>query len=87
MMYAAYYALTEPPEKALVVQLVPDEHRGQAFGWFHFVTGIAVLPASVLFGWLYEHFGAALAFQTGAVLAFIATIMLFIQPSGNREPH
>lgn len=76
LLYALYYALSEPPEKALVVKLVPDHLRGQAFGWFHFVTGIMLLPASVMFGWIYESFGAWHAFLLGASLAMLATILL-----------
>ncbi len=76
LLYALYYALSEPPEKALVVKLVPDHLRGQAFGWFHFVTGIMLLPASVMFGWIYESFGAWYAFLLGAALALLATILL-----------
>jgi predicted MFS family arabinose efflux permease len=76
LLYAGFYALTEPPEKTLVAQLVPVEQRGQGFGWFHFVTGIAVLPASVLFGWLYDRHGAAWAFQCSAGIAFAAAVVL-----------
>jgi predicted MFS family arabinose efflux permease len=76
LLYALYYALSEPPEKALVVKLVPDHLRGQAFGWFHFVTGIMLLPASVIFGLVYDSFGAWYAFLMGAALALLATILL-----------
>jgi len=76
LLYSLYYALSEPPEKALVVKLVPDHLRGQAFGWFHFVAGIMLLPASVMFGWIYEAFGAWYAFLLGAGLALLATILL-----------
>ncbi|MFT3882264.1 MAG: MFS transporter [Gemmatales bacterium] len=76
LLYALYYALSEPPEKALVVKLVPAHLRGQAFGWFHFVTGIMLLPASVLFGYIYEAFGAWHAFTMGTILALSATVVL-----------
>jgi MFS family permease len=76
LLYAVYYALSEPPEKALVVKLVPTHLRGQAFGWFHFVTGIMLLPASVVFGWIYQSYGAWYAFLLGTVLAVMATVML-----------
>lgn len=80
LLYGIYYALSEPPEKALVVALVPAAVRGQAFGWFHFVTGITLLPASVLFGYCYELYGPLMAFHIGAGLAFLATILLLCLP-------
>jgi MFS family permease len=84
LAYSIFYALTEPPEKALVVALVPAELRGQAFGWFHFVTGIMLLPASVLFGYCYELYGAVLAFTLGAGLALMATLLLLFVPLPTR---
>lgn len=76
LAYGVFYALTEPAEKTLVARLVGPESRGLAFGWFNGATGVAALPASVLFGWLYERFGARTAFGCGAALAAAASVML-----------
>lgn len=76
MIYASYYALTESPEKTIIARMAPDGMKGQAFGWFHFVTGILLLPASVLFGWVYQTWGALLAFNLAACLALIASFLL-----------
>ena len=57
MGYGLVYALTEPAEKTLVANLVGAERRGLAFGWFNCVIGIATLPSSLIFGWLYESYG------------------------------
>jgi MFS family permease len=70
--YALYYALAEPAEKTLVAGLVPEQHRGLAFGWYHLALGIAVLPASVVFGELYEALGPKIAFGSGSLLALAA---------------
>lgn len=78
LLYSLYYALSEPPEKAIVVKLAPAHLRGQAFGWFHFVTGIMLLPASVLFGYIYEAYGAWYAFNLGTILAILATIVMMM---------
>lgn len=71
-LYAVFYALTEGAERALVADFVPAERRGQAYGLFHFVVGIAALPASVLFGALWQFFGVSVAFLVGAGLALTA---------------
>jgi MFS family permease len=92
LLYAAFYALTEPAEKTLVANLVSPERRGLAFGWFNFAIGIATLPASVLFGFLYDRWGSMAAFGTGAGLSLAASILLLWttrshgdQPSENNE--
>ncbi len=76
LAYGLYFGLTEPSEKALVAEFAPPEHRGKAFGFFHFTVGIGALPASLLFGWLWTSFGSSAAFLAGAGLAFAATIGL-----------
>jgi MFS family permease len=74
--YAIFYAITEPAEKTLVANLVGPEHRGLAYGWFNCAVGIATLPASVVFGILYETFGPLVAFGSGAGLALAAAMLL-----------
>jgi MFS family permease len=76
LAYGLFYALTEPAEKTMVTVLVGAERKGLAFGWFNFATGIAALPSSVIFGWLYERFGALVAFGWGAGLAGAAAVLL-----------
>ncbi len=73
-LYAVFYALTEGAERALVAEFAPAAQSGQAYGLFHFVVGIAALPASVLFGWLWQTFGASIAFLTSTGLALTATL-------------
>jgi MFS family permease len=74
--YAAFYALTEPAEKALIADLVGGERKGLAFGWYNFAIGVAALSSSLIFGALYEEFGALVAFGWGAALALFAALML-----------
>jgi predicted MFS family arabinose efflux permease len=76
LSYAVFYALTEPPEKTLVAELVSGERKGLAFGWYNFSIGVTAMPASVLFGFLYKDYGALAAFGTGAGLALVAAVIL-----------
>jgi MFS family permease len=75
-VYAVYYALTEPAEKTLVAQLAGAGRRGLAYGWYNFAIGLTALPASVIFGYLYDSLGAMAAFGFGACLAFVAAVIL-----------
>jgi MFS family permease len=78
LFYGVYFAFTEGAEKALIADLTPPARRGAAFGWYNAVTGIGALIASVVFGELYEHFGATVAFMTGAALAGTAAVLLLL---------
>jgi len=74
--YAIFYAVTEAAEKTLVANLVGPERRGLAYGWFNCAVGIATLPASLVFGGVYQAFGPLWAFGSGAGLALLAAILL-----------
>ena len=74
--YALFYGLTEPAEKKLVADLVGSERKGLAYGWYNFAIGIATLPASLIFGALYQVYGALAAFGWGAALALVAVVLL-----------
>jgi len=75
-VYGLFYGLTESPEKALVADLAPSRLRGRAFGVFHFTVGVGALPASLLFGVLWQWKGAPAAFAVGAGLALLAAFLL-----------
>ena len=72
--YGVYFGLTEGVEKALVADLVPADRRGAAFGWYNLAIGIGALPASLLFGALWDRWGSATAFNFGALLALSAAV-------------
>jgi MFS family permease len=82
--YGLYYGLTEGVEKAFVADLVDANHRGTSYGYFNAVIGLAALPASLGFGFLYQQFGAAVAFGSGSLLALAASFLLavMIKPAG-----
>ncbi|MGZ8470687.1 MAG: MFS transporter, partial [Gemmatirosa sp.] len=88
-VYGLFFGLTEGAEKALVADLVPADTRGRAFGWYHLTIGVAALPASLLFGAVWDRRGAPTAFLMGAGLALAATALLWLTvPSRQqqREP-
>lgn len=75
-VYGTYFGLTEGVEKALVADLVPDEKRGTAFGFYNLAFGITVFPASLIFGFLWDKFGSATAFFASAAVSLIAAAAL-----------
>lgn len=78
--YGAYPALTEGVQRALVVDLVPVGLRATALGTFATSTGLALLPASVIAGVLWDRVGPAAPFFYGAATAAAAAVLLVIAP-------
>lgn len=61
---------------AMVADSAPAELRGTAFGVFNLLSGLAMLIASGLAGWLWQSFGAASGFYAGASFAGLAWLLL-----------
>ncbi len=76
MAYGIYFGLSEPAEKALLSTLAPKHARGAAFGWLDGASGLALLPASAAFGWIWESYGPSVAFGLGAFFAGLACLLL-----------
>ena len=79
-LYGLFYGLTEGVEKALLADVAGPEERGAAYGWYNCSIGIGSLPASLLFGVVWETWGAATAFTLGAGLAGAAALLLILLP-------
>lgn len=76
-IYGLFFGLTEGAEKALIADLAPNHLRGSAFGLYHLTLGIGALPASLIFGWIWQAYGDAAAFGIGAALALISSLLLW----------
>jgi len=82
-LYGLYYAATEGVAKALVADLVPEELRGTAYGFFNAAIGITALPASLIAGLLWQGagtwlgFGASAPFFFGAVMVLLAGFLFW----------
>jgi MFS family permease len=93
VIYGAYFGLTEGVEKALVADMVSEEKRGTAYGFYNLAYGITVLPASLLFGFLWSSVGVKTAFVVsasrecvGPVAPAIATPFFFHCNAGDGTP-
>lgn len=84
-VYGIYFGFTEGAERALVSDVVPAERRGTAFGWFNLAVGLGALPASLIFGLIWDRVGPDAAFTLGATLALIAAVGIAVV--GRASPH
>jgi MFS family permease len=85
--YGLVTAMIEGSERALVADLVPAGSAGTAFGWYYLVTGLLLLPASAVFGALWENGAPMIAFGVSAALAIAASLVLMTlkQPRGEGD--
>jgi MFS family permease len=64
---------------SLVADKAPRELKGTAFGIFNLVSGVCMLIASVLAGWLWQNIGSDSTFLMGALLALTALLLLLFK--------
>jgi len=74
-IYGLYYGLANGAMRAYVADLVGEEKRATAFGVYHGAVGLTALPASLIFGWLWQSVGVSVAFGFGAALALLALLI------------
>lgn len=71
-IWGLHMGMTQGLLSALVADVAPTDLRGTAFGIFHLLTGITLLIASTLAGWLWTAYGPTETFLAGAVFAGIS---------------
>lgn len=78
-LYGVYYGLSEGVLRAYVADLIKDKSSlATAYGIYHTVVGLCMLPASLIMGILWQQFGATVAFGLGAGLSLIAALALVL---------
>ncbi len=77
-IYGVLSGITEGVERSLVSELAGTSGKGTAFGWYHMVTGLAAIPAGLLFGLVWKLAGPAGAFAMTAVIAMVSAVWLSV---------
>jgi len=83
-LWGTHMGMTQGLLATMVADTAPADLRGTAYGVFNLVSGLSMLLASGVAGWLWDSHGAATTFMGGAVLAGVALVGLIIRPAGFR---
>lgn len=81
-IYGIYYGMTEGILRAYAIDLAPAHLRGTAVGAYYTFTGVALLPASIIAGFLWEKVSPSAPFYYGAATSLVSAILLaaFVNP-------
>jgi MFS family permease len=71
-LWGVHMGMTQGLLATMVANAAPPDLRGTAYGFFNLVSGVSMLIASVLAGWLWDRLGAAFTFYAGAAFCVAA---------------
>lgn len=79
IIYGLYTAMVVGVEKAFISEIAPKDLKGTMLGLHSTLVGIALFPASVIAGLLWDYVGGFAPFVFGATLSLISALILQIR--------
>jgi MFS family permease len=76
VLWGLHLAMTQGLLAAMIADTAPADLRGTAYGFFNLASGLAMLVASGLAGWLWDSRGPAFTFIAGGAFCAVALLAL-----------
>lgn len=86
VLWGIHMGITQGLLATMVADTAPPDLRGTAYGFFNLLSGLALLVASVLAGWLWDTYGAAFTFYGSAAMCVLAMVCLLAKPGQRKLP-
>ncbi|MCU0446489.1 MAG: MFS transporter [Microscillaceae bacterium] len=74
-LFGVHYGLSEGVSKAYIADLVGSSQRGRAYGILDSASGLALLPASLLMGAIWDAWGSQWAFLVSAGFSLLGLVV------------
>lgn len=78
-LWGIHMGMTQGLLATMVADTAPAALRGTAFGMFNCVSGLAMLLASAVAGWLWDRHGFAATFYAGAAFSALALLLVLLR--------
>jgi MFS family permease len=76
--YGLFMGLTEGIQKAFLATIIPSDFKATAFGVYNTAVGLAMFPASLIGGWLWDHVSPSATFYYGAITAVFSAVLFIL---------
>jgi MFS family permease len=76
--YGLFMGLTEGIQKAFLAAIIPPDFKATAFGVYNTAVGLAMFPASLIGGWLWDHVSPSATFYFGAITAVLSAVLFVV---------
>jgi MFS family permease len=84
-LWGLHMGMTQGLLATMVADTAPADLRGTAYGFFNLASGLAMLIASVLAGFLWDQLGPSFTFYAGAVFCGVALMGLTLYQQKNKK--
>jgi MFS family permease len=85
-LWGVHMGITQGLLATMVADTAPADLRGTAYGFFNLMSGLAMLAASILAGFLWDSLGASFTFYASAIFCALTLIGLAWQPARSKNP-
>jgi MFS family permease len=76
--YGLFMGLTEGIQKAFLATIILQDFRATAFGVYNTSVGLAMFPASLIGGWLWDNVAPSATFYFGVVTAVLSAVLFIL---------
>lgn len=77
-LYGVFMGLTEGIQKAFLATIIPQDFKATAFGVYNTAVGLAMFPASLIGGILWESVSPSATFYFGSVTAVLSAALFAV---------
>jgi len=74
-LYGIFMGLTEGVQKAFLTTIIPSDFKATAFGIYNTAIVLALFPASLIGGWLWDRVSPSATFYYGSAMAAVSTLL------------
>jgi MFS family permease len=78
ILYGIAYAAIEGNQRAFVSDLASGQLKATALGAFHTTIGLMAFPASMIAGFLWQHFGSSITFIYGGTVGVLSIVLFLV---------
>jgi len=78
ILFGSYIGIIETVQRAVVARFGPSDLKGTAYGLYYIVVGLCSIAANIVFGLLWDAFGANGAFMYSTVTSLIGFVAMVI---------